>query len=319
MTPAALQTGRPTRTNRNLEVMDVTVLAGGPGAEREVSLHSGRAVEGALRRLGHRVELCDIGPKDLSALDRPMDIVFIALHGEFGEDGTVQTILEDRGIPYTGSRGASSRLAMDKVAAKRRFEERGIPTPKYELVDNRSVAGLASRFPVPAVVKPVSSGSSVDTTIARSAGRLQEAAADLVARYGVALVEQYIRGPELTVGILGEEALPVCEIRTDREFYDYQAKYVDDTTQYLFELDLPVDVLNRVQRLALAAHQSLGCRVFSRVDCMLDGATLDPYFLEVNTIPGFTSHSLVPKAAARRGVSFDQLCRRILELSLGEP
>jgi len=318
MSIAAVKSGRPRRADRKLDSLDVTVLAGGPGAERRVSIQSGQAVEAALRRLGHRVELLDIGPDELSALDRPADVVFIALHGEFGEDGTVQAILEDRGIPYTGSRGPSSRLAMDKLAAKRRFEERGIPTPKYEFVDHRSIAGLESRFPVPAVVKPISSGSSVDTTIARTAGRLREAAADLVNRYGAALVEQYIRGPELTVGILGDEALPVCEIRTEREFYDYQAKYVDDATQYLFDLELPGEVLERVRRLALAAHQSLGCRVFSRVDCMLDGTTLAPYFLEVNTIPGFTSHSLVPKAAARRGISFDQLCQRILELSLSD-
>lgn len=304
------------RVAPRLDSLDVTVLAGGPGAEREVSLNSGAAVADALRRLGHRVECRDIGPDDLSPLDRPVDVVFIALHGEFGEDGAIQSILESRGTAYTGSGSAASRLAMDKALAKRRFDECGIPTPKYEIVDRSSVAGIADRFPTPAVVKPISSGSSVDTSIARSPEALRAAATGLVERYGLGLVEQYIRGPELTIGILGDEALPVCEIRTKREFYDYQAKYIDDDTQYLFELALPKTVIENVQRLALAAHRALGCRVFSRVDCMIDAATNAPYFLEINTIPGFTSHSLVPKAAARRGMSFDQLCQRIIELSL---
>ena len=142
------------------------------------------------------------------------------------------------------------------------------------------------------------------------------AASDVVDRYGEALVEQYIDGNELTVGILGERALPVCEIRTKREFYDYDAKYIDDDTQYLFDLDLPTALLERVQALSIDAHRALGCCVFSRVDWMVDAATLEPFVLEVNTIPGFTSHSLLPKAAARVGMSFEQLCGRIVELSL---
>jgi D-alanine-D-alanine ligase len=168
------------------------------------------------------------------------------------------------------------------------------------------------------VAKPIACGSSVDTTIARTPAELQTATARLVETYGEALLERYIEGPELTVGILGDQALPVCEIRTRREFYDYEAKYVDDDTQYLFDLDLPPDLLRRVQELSLAAHRVLGCRAFSRVDWMVDRATLQPYVLEVNTIPGFTNHSLLPKAAARAGMSFDRLCQRIIELSLSE-
>jgi D-alanine-D-alanine ligase len=302
---------------RTSNLLDITVLAGGPGAEREVSLSSGHAVYDALCRLGHRVEICDIAPNDLSALDRPADFVFVALHGEFGEDGALQAELDARGLRYSGSGAAASRLAMDKVESKRRFELAGVPTPPYESVDQTGLAGLASRMEPPVVVKPVASGSSVDTSIARTPQALTEAATRVVARYGRALVEKYIAGRELTVGILGDEALPVCEIRTQREFYDYQAKYIDDNTEYLFDLDLPVDFLKRVQALSLAAHRALGCRVFSRVDCIVDPATLEPYFLEVNTIPGFTSHSLLPKAAARVGITFDRLCQRILELSLG--
>jgi len=301
---------------RRLKLLDITVLAGGPGAEREVSLNSGRAVRDALCRLGHQVELSDIGPTDLSALDRPADFVFIALHGEFGEDGALQAELDARGLRYSGSGAAASRLAMNKAESKKGFEHAGLPTPPFELVSPLELKDLAKRIKPPVVVKPVSSGSSVDTSIARTPEALEEAANVVVAKYGCALVEKYVAGPELTVGILGDEALPVCEIRTSREFYDYQAKYVDDNTQYLFDLDLPSDLLEGVQRYSLAAHRALGCRAFSRVDCMIDAASLTPYFLEVNTIPGFTSHSLLPKAAARIGLTFDRLCQRIVELSM---
>ncbi|UCE61466.1 MAG: D-alanine--D-alanine ligase [Phycisphaerales bacterium] len=297
-------------------MLDITVLAGGPSDEREVSLASGHAVYDALCRLGHRVELRDIGPENLSALDRPADFVFVALHGEFGEDGTVQTELERRHLPYSGTRAEASRVAMNKVASKRRFESAGVSTPPYEIVERDNLATLASRFGVPAVAKPISSGSSVDTWIVRTPADLTDAASRVVDKYGSALVERYIAGPELTVGILGTEALPVCEIRTKREFYDYDAKYVDDDTQYLLDPDLPPELIDRVRSMSLIAHEALGCRVFSRVDWMVDANDQEPYVLEVNTIPGFTSHSLLPKAAARVGLDFDQLCQRIVELSM---
>jgi D-alanine-D-alanine ligase len=310
-------TGGPTAGVRS-QALDITVLAGGPGAEREVSLLSGQAVAEGLTRLGHRVTVCDINPDDLSALKRAADFVFVALHGEFGEDGEVQGELDTRGLRYSGSGAIASRTAMDKVAAKRVFEEAGIPTPSYVVVDAASLAGFDVPFGTPAVIKPIGSGSSVDTTIARTHEALRDAVSNLVGGYGQALVEQYIDGPELTVGILGEQALPVCEIRTRREFYDYQAKYVDDNTQYLFDLDLPSPLLEQVQELSVAAHKALGCRVFSRVDWMVDARTYSPFILEINTIPGFTSHSLVPKSAARVGLSFDDLCQRIIELSFAD-
>lgn len=317
--PSLQAQSRPThasRAKRGLTTLDITVLAGGPGTEREVSLNSGRAVHEALLRLGHRSELRDISPADLSALDRPAEFVFIALHGEFGEDGAVQAELERREIPFCGSSPAASRLAMNKVDAKHRFVERGLPTPDSLVVDRHNVETLAPLFRLPAVVKPIFAGSSVDTTIARDIETLRHATKHVVQRYGQALIEKYIAGRELTVGILGDVALPVCEIRTKREFYDYQAKYVDDDTQYLFEIDLPSDLLCGVQEMSLAAHRALGCEAFSRVDIMVDSNTLSPYLLEINTIPGFTSHSLLPKAASRVGLSFDQLCQRIIELSL---
>ncbi len=311
-------TARPSTRAQDVTALDVTVLAGGPGVEREVSLDSGRAVYEALQRLGHRAVLRDVGPDDLAALDQPADFFFIALHGEFGEDGAVQAALDARSLRYAGSPAAASRLAMDKAKAKGRFEQHGIPTPRYEVVDEATLEGLSTRFSARAVVKPVASGSSVDTVIARTSEDLVGTARRLVPRYGKVLIEEYVDGPELTVGILGDTALPVCEIQTKREFYDYQAKYVDDDTRYLFDIDLPAELLSRVKDLSLQAHRSLGCRAFSRVDWMVDAATLEPYLLEINTIPGFTSHSLLPKAAARIGMSFDRLCQRIVELSLGD-
>ncbi len=299
----------------NLATLDVTVLAGGPGVEREVSLDSGEAVGAALGRLGHRVSMRDIGPDDLSALSQEADFVFIALHGEFGEDGTVQGLLDKRDLRYSGSGAEASRLAMDKVASKRSFERAAVPTPAYEVVDRSQLPRWSLSLEPPVIVKPVGSGSSVDTVIARTPTEVRETVTRVATKYGQVLVERYVAGPELTVSVLGDRALPVCEIRPQREFYDYQAKYLDDDTQYLFEIALPAALLRCVQRLSLAAHQALGCSVFSRVDWMVDRETLEPFALEVNTIPGFTSHSLFPKAAARIGLSFDQFCQRIIELS----
>ena len=294
----------------------VTVLAGGPSAEREVSLESGAAVADALARLGHTVEIRDIDSADLSALDVPADFVFIALHGAFGEDGQVQELLAGRGLAFCGSDAASSALAMNKAATKARFTEAGIPTPRYTVVrrDREHVQPAGQELPV--VIKPVSSGSSVDTYIVRNEATFTSSLERVLERHEAALIERYIEGPELTVGVLGHRSLPVCQIRTRRAFYDYQAKYVDDDTEYLFDIDLPVALLQRVGELSVRAHRVLGCRDFSRVDWMVDAVTLEPYVLEVNTIPGFTSHSLLPKAAARMRMSFDELCQRIIDLGL---
>ncbi len=295
---------------------DITVLLGGPSEEREVSLNSGRAVASALRNCGHRVTTSDISPDDLSALDRSADLVFIALHGAFGEDGQLQAILEERRIPYVGSNAVASQLAMDKAASKNRFEECGIPTPAYKVIHAAQINQAVSCWKLPTVIKPVDQGSSVDTMIVRDAFGFQSAVERVVGKYGSCLIEEYIKGPELTVGILGNDALPVCEIRTPREFYDYKAKYIEDTTEYLFDLDLPEALLSEVQTFSLEAHRALGCTDFSRVDWMVDEASGRPYILEINTIPGFTDHSLLPKAAQRVGISFDQLCQRIIEMAM---
>lgn len=306
--------GRPRETST--ETLDVTVLAGGPGVEREVSLNSGQMVADAATELGHRVSLRDIQPADLSALEVPADLVFIALHGTFGEDGVLQDILERRGIAYSGSDAASSAKAMDKVATKAAMIEHGIPTPRFDLVKPARIDAVVRSMNLPVVVKPQASGSSVDTHIVRDRERLEWVLGDVVGKYGAALVEEYIAGPELTVGILESQALPVCQIRTRREFYDYQAKYLDDDTEYLFDIDLPRSLLENVQALSLRTFEAVGCRDFARIDWMVDAQTLEPYAIEVNTIPGFTSHSLLPKAAARQGIGFVELIRRIVSLTL---
>lgn len=317
MTRLAEQVVTDIRKPRNVaKKLRITVLAGGPSAEREVSLKSGRAVAAALASLGYEVHIADIAPDSLSGLDVPADVVFIALHGAFGEDGRLQRILEERGIRYTGSGPEASALAMDKVAAKRRFIEAGVPTPRFDVVSAERLAELARQWRPPAVLKPIADGSSVDITIARDPETLTERLTALVCKYGQCLIEEYIAGPELTVGIFQDTALPPIQIRTKREFYNYEAKYVDNDTEYLFDIDLPAEVLQRVQALSVRASQALGCRDICRVDWMIDARTFQPFILEVNTIPGFTDHSLLPKAAGRVGIGFAELCRRIVESAM---
>ena len=300
----------PRKVDKKLKV---TVLSGGPSAEREVSLKSGQAVAAALKSLGYEVHVADIAPDSLAALDSPADVVFIALHGAFGEDGRLQRILESRGIRYTGSGPEASAMAMDKVAAKCRFIEADVPTPRFDVVTPDQVVELAAQWRPPVVLKPIADGSSVDISIARDPAALGQTLSTLVMKYGRCLIEQFIEGVELTVGVLQDQALPPIQIRTKREFYNYEAKYLDNDTEYLFDMSLPPAVLTRVQELSVKASQALGCRDFCRVDWMVEARTLQPFALEVNTIPGFTDHSLLPKAAARVGIDFAELCRRIVE------
>lgn len=295
----------------------ITVLSGGPSSEREVSLKSGRAVAAALESLGHHVTVCDIGPDNLKALDIPADVVFIALHGAFGEDGRVQRLLEERGLCYTGSDAAASALAMDKVATKIRFIENQVPTPRFDVVAADRVDRVVETWSMPVVVKPIGEGSSIDIQIIRDSQKLRSELQRLTKAYGRCMIEQFINGVELTVGVLGDQALPPIEIRTKREFYNYEAKYFDNDTEYRFDVDLPLAVIAEVQALSVQAHKALGCRHFSRVDWLVDRETHQPYALEVNTIPGFTDHSLLPKAAGRVGLKFPQLCQRMLDLARG--
>ncbi len=299
--------------------MDVTVLMGGPSSERDVSLMSGTAISTALDRVGHRVTRADILPNDTSALDREdIDVVFIALHGEFGESGQVQMLCEERSLRYTGTGVKGSELAMDKPASKQLFKQAGLTTPDWMIIEDfhspREYGEWLVQLPPPVVLKPVNGGSSVDITIARDESQRDEALEDLLEKYGRAMLERYVEGREITVGILGAEALPVLEVIPAREFYDYTAKYADDSgTRYVFDHGLPNEIIRAAQHAALTAHDCLGCRDFSRVDFVLDdrGAL---QVLEINTIPGFTSHSLVPMAAAKAGISFEELVDRIANM-----
>ncbi len=296
--------------------LKITVLMGGSSAERQVSLVSGSAIADALESLGHQVHRADINPDDLSVLDLPADVIFIALHGTFGEDGQLQASLEKLGIRYCGSGSDASAKAMNKVAAKCTFIEACIPTPRFDIARKKRIWEATACWSLPVVVKPIAEGSSVDCNIVCEYDEFRPTVERLIRKYGTCMIEQYVKGPELTVGILGSDPLPVCQIRTRRQFYDYQAKYHDDDTEYLFDIELPDELLSQVQQLSVRAHEVLGCRDFSRVDWVVDEVTGQPYILEVNTIPGFTDHSLLPKAARRAGLSFAQLCQRIVELTL---
>ncbi|MBW7904066.1 MAG: D-alanine--D-alanine ligase [Phycisphaerae bacterium] len=288
----------------------ITVLAGGPSAEREVSLDSGRAIADALRRRGHDVCLADIGPGDLSALDQPADVVFPALHGTWGEDGQLQAILERRGVPFVGSGSCASRLAMDKLAAKRAVAALGLDTPAFELVTSASAPCWAPRLPPPLIVKPVDQGSSVLTVIAPRHSDARRGVEAVVARFGRALVERFIPGDEITVGIIDGQPLPPICVRPKADFYDYDAKYRDDRTEYLFDAGHGAALYRRAAENSARVFAALGCRHLARVDWIADRAGR-LWFLEVNTLPGFTSHSLVPKAAARAGIPFDELVERL--------
>ena len=292
----------------------VAVLLGGKSAERPVSLKSGGMVLAALRSRGVDAHAFDPSTQGIDALlAQRFDRVFIALHGRFGEDGTVQGILEWLGIPYTGSGVLASALAIDKLRTKQLWQARGLPTPPYELLSaNTDLAAVAKRLGIPLMVKPANEGSSIGMTKVRAASGLDEAYALAVNYDRVVLAERFIEGTEITGGILGDEALPLIRLETPRDFYDYDAKYVSDDTRYIIPSGLDDAKERAVRQLCLDAFHALGCRGWGRVDLMLDRAG-DPYLLEVNTAPGMTDHSLVPMAARAVGLSYEDLCIRILE------
>ena len=311
----------------------VAVLMGGPSEEHGISLKSGGGIVEALTRRGWSVEPVVI-PKRSSipsacagvaqALQRSgAGIAFIALHGAFGEDGTIQQVCEDLHVPYTGSDAAASRLGMDKVASRRRFEDAGLVVPRWQVIDltergpgNRQASGRErlTRCSYPLVVKPTNQGSSLGVSMVGSPEELQ-AAIVAAGRYGPRiLIEEFIPGRELTVGILGDEPLPIVEIRPTQPFFDFTAKYTAGATEYLVPAPLPSETAHRVQAAGLAAHRALGCRHLSRADLILRGDQ-EPVLLEVNTIPGFTPTSLLPKAAGVANVSYDELCEQLVMMA----
>ena len=287
----------------------VAVLKGGPSAEREVSLRSGAAAAEALRTAGYDVTEITVEGPDF-VLPANTELAFLALHGTFGEDGQVQDILASRGIPFTGADAKTSRIAFAKEKTKEKFRAAGVPTPEGQLVSRLDEITLS----LPLFVKPNEQGSSVGTHPATTRDELAAALEDALKFGPSVLVERFIRGRELTVGVLGDQVLPIVEIHPLDGFYDYTNKYTKGRTEYFCPARLPEGITRTIQKYALKAHHAIGHPVYSRIDFLLEKDT-HPFCLEVNTIPGMTATSLLPKAAAAVGITFPQLCRRIVELS----
>ena len=301
----------------DLTHMKIAVLMGGPGSERKVSLKSGEGVIGALQSLG-----ADVTPVDITGADfivpAGTEVAFNVIHGTFGEDGQLQRILEARGIPYTGEGVRGSEIAIDKIATKRCFEQHGVPTAAFEVL----LGDAQPTLPLPFVVKAPREGSSVGVYVIKDAAKLADALREARTFGPETLVEKFITGRELTVGIVGDQALPIIEIRPKKagEFYDFANKYNFLNPQaagadHFCPAPLAPEIAQRVQAAALAAHRALDLEVYSRVDVLLT-ADDEPFVLEINTIPGMTPVSLLPEAAAVAGIPYPDLCRRIIALSL---
>ncbi|HTS17142.1 MAG TPA: D-alanine--D-alanine ligase [Verrucomicrobiae bacterium] len=298
-----------------MKQLKIAVLMGGPSAEREVSLRSGTAVANALAATGARVVPMDIRDATFT-IPADVDVAFLTLHGTFGEDGSLQRILDEKGVTYTGSGPEASARAFDKIAAKQAFLADGIPTPAYEAFDaDKPPRTRVARLGLPVVIKPTRQGSSVGISIVETPEELP-AAYEAARQYDNRLMaEQFVSGRELTVGVMDGRALPVVEIRPKRGFYNYKAKYTKGETDYLVPATLDKKIEFQVKTLAQRAHDCLGCRDYSRVDFMLSEAG-ELFVLEVNTIPGFTETSLLPKAARAAGMEFPDLCARLVQLAL---
>jgi D-alanine-D-alanine ligase len=293
----------------------IAVLMGGPGSERDVSFATGRGVAKALRSLGSEVTEVDVKGPDFE-LPSGIDLAFIALHGTFGEDGQVQRILEERGVAYTGDGVAESELAFDKIRSKEAFRNHNVTTPYWQIVTN----GQWPTIPIPFVIKAPRQGSTVGVHIIKNEREIDAAIADAAKYDRELLIEKFVPGRELTIGILGEQALPILEIIPKGGFYDFTNKYpflnpsAGGGAEHVCPAEISDDRTRTIQDLALRAHRSLGLRVYSRVDIMLPDEG-EASVLEVNTIPGMTEASLLPEAAAAAGIGYAELCARIIELS----
>jgi len=297
----------------------IGVLMGGPSSEREISFKSAKSVCESLKSLGLDFVIIDIQTDDVEENIRLLkshniDCAFIALHGYFGEDGRIQEILDSLRIPYTGSSALASKRAMDKVAAHEVFAAAGLSVPRFILLDSKFFEkrmGVSSDFGFPWVIKPATHGSSIGLSIIDTKDELDKAL-DMAFEFDQRIIiEEYIKGRELTVGILDEKPLPVIEIIPKSRFFDYEAKYKSKETQYIIPAKLQEEIARAVQIAALSAHKSLGCFGCSRVDIILTKNNI-PYILELNNIPGLTETSLLPKAAIAEGIDFNQLCFKLL-------
>ena len=294
----------------------IAVLMGGPGSEREVSIASGQSVSKALAEKGAAV--IDVVLEDENFnLEEEVDLVFNVIHGTFGEDGSIQKILNEQRIPYTGAGVTSSELAFDKLLSKKCFVEHGVSTPIFDFISTSEESKPSINKPY--VIKPPREGSSVGVHIIKTDEEFDEAIKDVAKYDEIALVEEFISGKELTVGILNGEALPIVHIQPESGFYDMSNKYPwlsgGQGSKYFCPAELDDEITSKIKDLALEAHRSLGIEIYSRVDVLLSDEQI-PYVLEVNTIPGMTETSLLPKAANAYGINFADLCERIAELSM---
>lgn len=293
----------------------IAVLMGGPGSERDVSMATGKGVAKALRSLGAAVTEVDVKGANF-ALPAGVELAFLALHGTFGEDGQVQQILQDRGVPYTGEGVAESELAFNKIRSKEAFQRHGVTTPYWQII----TAGQRPTIPIPFVIKAPRQGSTVGVHIIRNERDVDAAIADASTYDRELLVEKFVAGRELTIGILGELALPIIEIIPKGGFYDFTNKYpflnpsAGGGAEHVCPAKISDEQTRAIQELALRAHCALGLKVYSRVDVMLPEES-EPSVLEINTIPGMTEASLLPEAAGVAGISYPELCTRIIELS----
>ncbi|MEY2547105.1 MAG: D-alanine-D-alanine ligase [Verrucomicrobiota bacterium] len=296
----------------------IAVLKGGPGSERDVSLATAAGVSKALRSLGCDVVDVDVRD-DKFDLPEDVDLAFVAIHGTFGEDGQLQRILEQRGIPFTGEGVEESALAFDKIRSKRKFREVGVTTPEWEVIQ----AGQRPTFPLPLVVKAPRQGSTVGVYIIKSESELEPALAEAAKYDRELLVEKFVPGRELTIGVLGDQALPILEIIPKGGFYDFNTKYpflnpsAGASAEHVCPAKIDKEKTREIQELVMRAFRALGLQVYGRVDVLLpnDGA---PTVLEINTIPGMTEASLLPEAAAAAGINYVDLCKRIVKLSLAK-
>jgi D-alanine-D-alanine ligase len=294
----------------------VAVLMGGRSSEREISLMSGNAVLAALKGRGVDAHAFDPADRAMEELKRErFDRAFVILHGRYGEDGTVQGALELLGIPYTGNGVMASAIAIDKWRTKMIWQAVGVPTPRYVLLDaDTDLDNVVTELGLPIIVKPAYEGSTIGLSKVTAAKDLPKAYQDAAKHGSLVLAEQFIDGQEFTASILQDTALPLVRIQPAVELYDYQAKYFSDETKYLCPSGLPAASERKIQELALKAFRVLGCEGWGRVDVMLDSAG-HPHFLEINTAPGMTGHSLFPMAAKQAGIEFDELVMRILATS----
>ena len=294
----------------------IAVLMGGPGSEREVSLATGQGVAKALRSLGAEVVEVDVRDQNFQ-VPNDVDLAFITIHGTFGEDGQIQKILEDRGVRYTGDGVEGSRHAFDKILSKQKFLEHNVATPESEVID----AGRRPKMSVPLVVKPPRQGSTVGIVIVKKQSDLDGAIKEAGKYDRKLLVEKFVSGRELTIGILGDQALPIIEIIPKGGFYDFNTKYpfLNPTSgasaQHVCPANIDATLTKKIQELALRAFRALGLMVYARVDVILSDRG-EPFVLEANTIPGMTETSLLPEAAAVAGINYADLCARIIALSL---